>query len=235
MSIKISKSELFGGGTIFESSTADTVAGAIKEMGAKPNLRYANLSCANLRCANLRCAIVSDANLSYAYLRYADLSYAYLRYANLYDADLSCANLSCADLSCANLSYANLSDANLSDANLSDALLSWQSHDCIAEILRQSAGGDTQKRMVAGLVLVSRDWCWDKFLSLEIGEPLRDWALTTLSGWAWEGDDTAPELLTKWMQERGISRPIRPSEQAETETGTPAEGEATKLRVEGAK
>jgi hypothetical protein len=225
MSIKISRCELFGGGTIFESGTADTVAGAIKEMGAKPNLSRAYLSDANLfnadlSRADLSGANLSDANLSYANLSRADLSRADLSYANLFNADLS---------------YANLFNADLSDANLSDALLSWQSHDCIAEILRQSARGDTQKRMVAGLVLVSRDWCWDKFLSLEIGGPLRDWALTTLSGWAWEGDDTAPELLTKWMQERGISRPIRPSEETETETGTPAEGEATKLRVEGAK
>jgi hypothetical protein len=185
MSIKITKRAIFGGDTIFESLSAETIVQAIKEMGENPNLSGADLTG-------------------------ADLYGAYLSGANLYRADLSGADLYGANLYRAYLTGADLSGADLSGADLRGARISWQSHECIAEILRQASGEDIQRRMVAGLILISRDWCWDKFLSLEIAPEVREWALTTLSGWAWDGDTNVPILLTEWMGSKGIERPVRP-------------------------
>ena len=92
----------------------------------------------------------------------------------------------------ADLRGAVLRDANLRDANLRGAKVNWQSHAIISEILRRAAGHDVQKRMVAGLILVSPDWCWDKFLSIE--SELRDWSITTLREYVQDGDN-APEIL----------------------------------------
>jgi uncharacterized protein YjbI with pentapeptide repeats len=147
-------------------------------------LRGAYLRGANLRGADLSGAYLSGANLSGAYLRGANLSGAYLRGANLSGADLSGANLSGADLS----------DANLSGAKLSGAMLNWNSHDLIGEILRRAAGTDVRRRMVAGLVLASRDWCWKRFLAIEIEPGLRAWALGELRAWV-KPDDDAPGVL----------------------------------------
>jgi len=97
-----------------------------------------------------------------------------------------------ADLCGADLCGANLRGAYLCRANLDGAKINWQSHDLIAEILLRAAGHDVQKRMVAGLILVSPDWCWDKFLSIE--SDLRDWAITTLREYVQDGDN-APEIL----------------------------------------
>jgi hypothetical protein len=49
--------------------------------------------------------------------------------------------------------------------------LSWESHDLLAEILRRAAGLDLAKRKIAGLVLVSRDWCWEEFGQLLADDP----------------------------------------------------------------
>jgi hypothetical protein len=46
--------------------------------------------------------------------------------------------------------------------------------------------------MVAGLILVSRDWCWSTFLQIDHVE--RDWALSTLAKYVQEGDG-APQVL----------------------------------------
>ena len=89
-------------------------------------------------------------------------------------------------------SGAYLCGAYLCGANLRGAKINWQSHDIIAEILLRAAGHDVQKRMVAGLILVSPDWCWDKFLSIE--SELRDWSITTLQEYVQDGDN-APEIL----------------------------------------
>jgi hypothetical protein len=62
----------------------------------------------------------------------------------------------------------------------------------IAEILRREAGEDIEKRKVAGLILISRDWCWDHFLTIE--SSLREWALDTLAGHVIDGDG-APDIL----------------------------------------
>jgi len=118
--------------------------------------------------------------------------------ADLHDADLRGANLRGANLTGANLTDANLTDANLSGANLvgvdlGGAKINWQSHALVVEILRREAGDDVDKRKIAGLILVSTDWCWEKFLAID--EPLRDWALGVLRAWVTE-DDGAPDVLT---------------------------------------
>jgi hypothetical protein len=128
-------------------------------------------------------------------LRRANLSDANLSDANLSDANLSDANLSRVDLRRANLFGANLSDANLSGANLRGAMFNWQSHDLSAEVLRQAAGDDVQRRMLAGLILVSRNWCWNVFLAAPIDPALREWGLSVLRGYVRPGDN-APEALT---------------------------------------
>jgi hypothetical protein len=56
----------------------------------------------------------------------------------------------------------------------------------------RAAGTDFAKRQLAGLVLISRDWCWEKFLGLE--HPLREWALNELAKWAQPGDDVPEEI-----------------------------------------
>ena len=97
----------------------------------------------------------------------------------------------------ADLSSANLYGANLSGADLSRAKINWQSHDLLAEILRLAAGADIQKRSVAGLILVSRDWCWKEFLALD--HPEKEWALTELAKWIQDGD-RHPEILDEYRQ-----------------------------------
>jgi hypothetical protein len=111
-------------------------------------------------------------------------------------ADLSRADLSSADLSSADLSRANLSSANLSSANLYRAKFNFQSHTLIAEVLRRAAGEDVEKRKVAGLILVSPDWCWDQFTANCSGDPLFGWALEVLRGYITE-DDGHPAMLDK--------------------------------------
>ena len=129
------------------------------------------------------------ANLRGVYLVGADLHGADLRWACLAGA-----NLREADLRGAHLRRACLGGADLEGADLRGATLSWQSHDIIAELLRRSAGQDASKRKLAGLVLVSRDWCWDKFLSLRSRD--RKWALDVLAKYVKYGDG-APELLRR--------------------------------------
>jgi uncharacterized protein YjbI with pentapeptide repeats len=152
----------------------------------------ADLWGADLRGANLR-----HADLGGADLRHADLSDANLRYANLVGANLGCANLGHADLSGADLSGADLGGANLGGANLRYADLrgakfNWQSHALLSEILLRAAGDNMGRRMLAGLVAVSTDWCWDQWLSLE--HPERAWAIAELAKWV-RPDDGAPEVI----------------------------------------
>jgi len=149
-----------------------------------------------LICAGLNPAAVPDV-WEYG----ANLTGADLRGANLTGADLRWANLTEADLRWANLTWTYLRWANLTGTDLRGTYLSWQSHDLIAEILRRSAGDDLQKRMLAGLPLVSRDWCWNQFLRLEVVPELRDWALGVLAEYVIAGDD-APAIIRRIAEKR---------------------------------
>jgi hypothetical protein len=139
--------------------------------------RGADLQGANLRGANLQGADLWSANLQGANLQGANLRSADLRSANLRGANLQGANLRGADLQGADLWGANLQGADLRLADLPTA-----SHDAISEILRAAASNDVKKRMIAGLVIVSRDWCWGDF-SKKLDKEDFLWALGVLSAW----------------------------------------------------
>ena len=137
-------------------------------------------------------ADLADANLAGANLTGANLTRAYLTRANLAYANLAYANLTGADLTGANLAYANLAYAYLNGAILTGAKMNWQSHDLIAELLRRKAGDDPARRSLVGLILVSKDWCWNQFLALQHHE--REWALGVLREYA-ASDADAPEVI----------------------------------------
>ena len=115
----------------------------------------------------------------------ANLRGAHLYGADLYGAHLYGANLYGANLYRADLRKVDLRGADLREVDLRGANLNWQSHDLIAEILRQDAGDDLDKRAMAGLVLVSRDWCWKHFVALQ--HPLMPWAIEVLTPYLKEG------------------------------------------------
>ena len=142
--------------------------------------------------AALQQAVKSGANLDGADLRGANLRGADLRGADLRGANLRGANLDGANLFGANLYGANLDGADLYGADLRGAKINWQSHDLVAEILQRAAGNDIAKRKIAGLILISRNWCWKDFFAVD--DPLREWALSELRKWARNGDN-APEAL----------------------------------------
>jgi hypothetical protein len=62
----------------------------------------------------------------------------------------------------------------------------------------RAAGENLAKRQLAGLVLVSRDWCWWQFWALK--HPLREWAVTELARWV-QPDDGAPEVIRERTEE----------------------------------
>jgi len=124
--------------------------------------------------------------------------------ANLFRADLSGADLSGANLSGANLYGADLSGANLSGAKLYGAKINWQSHDLLSELLKRAAGRDVEKRKVAGLIYISRDWCHNEFIALN--DPLMNWAAETLAAYAQDGDgcpDYIRNAASKAVANRG--------------------------------
>src|SRR5260370_1002256 len=103
--------------------------------------------------------------------------------AALSGADLSFANLSDANLSGANLHGTDLSDANLSGANLHGADLPDTSHTAIAEVLQREAHS-VRELMVAGLLLIRREWCWIDFArELKAFPEERKWAADVLRKW----------------------------------------------------
>ena len=141
------------------------------------NLRDANPEGANLFNTNLKGANLFRADLRGANLRIADLRCTYLEGADLRDADLEGANLFRADLRGANLEGANLRGTDLFRADLRDANLNWQSHQLLSQILFDNAGADVQKRQFAGLIRISRDWCWDDFVKLNLSKKIKKWVI----------------------------------------------------------
>jgi uncharacterized protein YjbI with pentapeptide repeats len=154
------------------------------------NLEGSNLVRANLEASNLKGSNLVGSNLVRANLEGSSLA----------GANLARANLEGSSLAGANLDGAYLYGTNLVGANLHDAIMNWSSHDLIAERLRQAAGDDPLKRMAAGYVLMSRDWCWSELLAnapditLEDGTTLKEWSLKTMRAWVKAGD-YAPQVL----------------------------------------
>jgi len=103
------------------------------------------------------------------------------------------ANLNGANLSGAYLSGADLREADLRGAYLENITVNWQSHDLIAEILKRAAGDNMKKRQLAGLILISRELCWNDFLAMKLLHT--KWALNELRKWVKDGDG-APDVLT---------------------------------------
>ena len=165
----------------------------------RANLTWADLTRANLTWADLTRANLTGANLTGANLTGADLTGADLTRANLTRADLTRANLTGADLTGADLTRANLTGADLTWANLTGShlagiVVAWQSHALLADILRRAAGDNVPRRMLAGLIAISTDWCWGKFLNLDIDPALREWAIAELRQWV-RDSDAAPDAL----------------------------------------
>ncbi|HEV3343078.1 MAG TPA: pentapeptide repeat-containing protein [Pirellulales bacterium] len=164
-----------------------------------------SLECGSLKIC-VEAAVKAGVDLKYASLDGASLDGARLDGASLDGARLDGASLDGARLVGARLDGARLVGASLVGASLDGASLEWSSRDLIAKILCQAAGDDIEKRKVAGLILVSRDWCWDQFL--EIDDPLREWAIETLAKFV-QPDDSAPEVLADAAEKlRKVTEPV---------------------------
>jgi hypothetical protein len=167
---------------------------------------YMTFRMVNLAGADLEGAKLPGADFCYANLSKTNLHKADLRGARLIGADLSCADLTEAELDGAMLEHASFYESCLVNADLTNtqfykadlfgadligATINWDSHELISAILYRRAN-TVQKRMIAGLVLVSGDWCWENFL--RIRHPDRSWALDTLAAYVKPGDNV-PETL----------------------------------------
>ena len=106
-------------------------------------------------------------------------------------ANLEGANLRGANLEGAYLRGAYLEGAYLGGAYLEGAKINWQSHWLLSEILFRAAGKNIQRRMIAGLIRISTDWCWEKFLTIDIDVELRLWALKALEPYAADSEPPA--------------------------------------------
>lgn len=159
--------------------SGETVASAA--VANKSSLCVAELSATDFRSCDLSSAILYGADLRACDLRHASLCHANLCGANLCQA---------------NLWRTSLWGADLSHANLTGARINWQSHDLLAELLFRAAGQDPEKRKIAGIVLVSRDWCWEQFTELAASDPLGDWALDVLAEYV-TGGDGAPGIVAR--------------------------------------
>ena len=183
---------------LFQDDCTDIKETLQNAVRCNANLVNADLAGANLAKADLSGADLTEANLSEADLFNADLVEANLSEARLFRAHLLRANLFRANLSGAYLPEANLSGAYLSGAVLLSIQPNWRSHDLIAAILLQAAGDNPRRRMVAGLVRDSRDWCWSKLIAIPGFKPEKKWALETLQGYA-TPDNPLPYQGSAWL------------------------------------
>jgi hypothetical protein len=191
----VAKTEIknWNGVVLYATRHADVLTAVVRAVAEGVSLRWADLGGADLGGADLRGADLQGANL---------------RGADLFGADLAGADLTGADLTRASLHGANLRGADLrsgihyradfGSAFLHGAHLPWQSHDLLAAILHKAAGSDREKRKVAGLVLVSRDWCWNNFMTLD--DPLTGWALDVLARFVHPADTEAGVPAPVWRR-----------------------------------
>ena len=169
------------------------------------NLSHCGLQRAKFREANLLLTDLSNANCTGADFYGACLSGSDMGYGNFEGASFDGATLEEVDLGCTNLAGANFAHADLSHADLRQAVIKQTDfyeadfsgatfdtgcHEIIAEILRHAAVNAAtdsfRKRMLAGLVLVSKDWCWSEFAHGLCENGMTDlfvWALSVLEDW----------------------------------------------------
>jgi len=157
----------------------------------RANLSGINLPGVNLSGVTFARAHLDGANLSFAYLAGVNFSGVDLTGANLTRATLTRTYLVGANLAGANLTEVNFAGADLGNADFTGATLSWKSHHLLSEILHRAA--DTEpRRMLAGFVRISTDWCWDQWAQWE--HPEKAWALAELAKWVQAGDG-APGIV----------------------------------------
>jgi hypothetical protein len=169
--------------TLFESEEATTPRECLKAaVGANATLSGAQLVGEKLTGVDFRGANLAGANLAGSDLRGS----SFVR-AGLYGADFSGADLR----------HATLAHAELDHALFAGARINWQSHDLISALLNHEAGNSIGKRKVAGLILVSRDWCWDSWSELGRRQPRHfAWALGVLARYVHpEDEDEVPTAL----------------------------------------
>ena len=186
----------------------------------RAKFREAKLALVDLSNADCSGGDFQDACLSGADMSYGNFEGATFAYATLEDSNLGCADLAGVDFERANLHGADFRSAvikqtNFYAADLSGVQFDSGCHEIISEILRQAAGKDVQKRMLAGLVLVSKDWCWSEFghfLSEAGMTDLFAWALGVLEGWECLQDCTQrwKMKLTRMKEHEGEPREPRP-------------------------
>lgn len=111
---------------------------------------------------------------------------------------LSWADLYGADLIDADLYGANLRDADLRGADCENITMNWQSHNLIAERLRQKAQEDPQLILI-GVILIGekQEWCWEELIEKTSDFIAQDWAMKLMQTWIKDGDN-APDILVKW-------------------------------------
>ena len=95
----------------------------------------------------------------------------------------------------------DLRGADLCWADLGEIILNWNSHDLLAEIALRAAGDDLRKRMTAGLILISRDWCWEK-LVIVLDEGEKQWLGFVFAPYVKDGDN-APDIVRQYMPTPG--------------------------------
>jgi len=157
-------------------------AGADLRDASLPHARFAG---ADFTGAVFHRAYMIECCFREATLDRAMLDYAYAPWCNFIRARTNAtrfarADLTRADFTNADLTHANFIRANLENACFQGARVPWRSHDAVAEILRQHAGKDPAKRMIAGLVIVSRDWCWRDFAKALTHDEIGKWVIDTL-------------------------------------------------------
>jgi uncharacterized protein YjbI with pentapeptide repeats len=112
--------------------------------------------------------------------------------ANCRGADFSGANASAVDFREADLTGANFERADLRGARFDGALLDWNARDVVVEILRQASGDDFDKLHFTGLILLRRDWTWNRLRALQ--HPMEHFLLASLHPLI-RDDDNAPLWL----------------------------------------
>lgn len=102
------------------------------------------------------------------------------------------------DLRGADFRSASLWGATFFQCKLAGIRPQWSSHDLIAALLMAEARQSIAKRKLAGLLLVSRDWCWgqvDQYLTQYGDRDSTRWALTTLAQYCRSDDHSAPGAI----------------------------------------